>query len=297
MSWWVTRRVAKQKQSHGLLLVSRGFLVPFVANAAWAVAINTIFSEPDLFLDLSAGGLSQTFISLVFVLISWAGSVIALASYFTMFCFIVYGISIMVPTDRLAPGDTPGSLLVSTLARTGRGTLSGIIAGIIWGGVTILTQFVFFSIFHDAILANVQSSIPGPQPLLPGFPQFGFTQPPDPAQLITAYAHAISTITLILGLLAGGVLGLAMAVFKTPLRISRVALKSTLLGLAAWAIYTIPSLFQSNPLGDGARLFALCAGLVSALVSSSFLGVLYWRVSPRTIIDSQFAKIVEGSQS
>lgn len=298
IAWWAIRRIAKREQSKGFLLVSRGFLVSLFASAAWTLTFWTIFDGPYLSFDLYSAGLSQAFISLVSIMIYWAGYVILVGGFFTMSCFIVCGISILVPPDSSSSGIVQGSLLFNRLARAGRGALSGVIAGMVWGGTSILGQFAFFLIFHDAILANVQSSIPSPQPLLPGFPEFGFTQPPDPGQLIAAFAYTTAIITLILGLFVGGVFGLVMAIFKTQQsRVGSVVLKSNLLGLATWAVYTIPSLFESTPLGEDARLFATGTGFVSALVSSSVLGTLYWRITPRTNVDSQSVKLVTGSPS
>ena len=108
-----------------------------------------------------------------------------------------------------------------------KGIIAGLFSGIVWAAVGAIGVAVIVSVYHDRLVADIQPRIPPPQPILPGFPQLGYTTPPTADQLIqTAVGMGVSWI-FFLGLLVGPVLGLVFSSLEKSFpRTMNVILKS-----------------------------------------------------------------------
>jgi hypothetical protein len=63
-----------------------------------------------------------------------------------------------------------------------RGIIAGFFSGMVWAIFVATGVAVIVSVNHNKLVALVQPRIPPPHPLLPGFPQLGYTTPPTAVQ-------------------------------------------------------------------------------------------------------------------
>jgi len=178
-----------------------------------------------------------------------------------------------------------------------RGIIAGFFSGMVWAFFVATGIAVIVSVNHDKLVALVQPRIPPPQPLLPGFPQLGYTTPPTADQLIQTAVGMVVSWIFFLGLVIGPVLGLVFSwLEKSFPSNTNVIVKSTIFGLVADLLYALVEVPQSTPLGDEARVYGYAFSFLGAAVSGAVLGFLYKRLGGGIIIQHQLNEYEEEGQ-
>jgi len=181
---------------------------------------------------------------------------------------------------------------VSILGDGSKGIFAGLLSGIVWAFIVATGVAVIVSVYHDRLVALIQPRIPPPQPILPGFPELGYTTPPTADQLIqTAVGMAVSWI-FFLGLIVGPVLGFVFSwLEKSFPRNMNILARSTIFGIVADLLYALAQFpQQSTPLGDEARVYGLAISFLAAAVAGLVLGFAYKRVGGGVIDQHQLAE-------
>jgi hypothetical protein len=179
-----------------------------------------------------------------------------------------------------------------------RGFIAGLPAGFVWAFVTSIGLVIEISVFHGRIVAYVQSRIPPPQPLLPGFPEFGTTTAFTVDQLIQDVIGAIVFRFFMIGLGVGPILGIIFSWLdkKSPRR--NLIVKSLAFGILANTLF---ALLQFSPpyssFGLEARSVLAMFSYFSAILASLVLAAVYKKLGelgPRRI-QSQLTDFQTGN--
>ena len=176
-----------------------------------------------------------------------------------------------------------------------RGITAGFFSGIVWAFIVATGIAVIVSVNHDTLVALVQPRIPPPQPLLPGFPELGYTTPPTADQLIQTAVGMVVAWIFFLGLVIGPVLGLVFSwVEKSFLRTVNVIVKSVIFGVVADLLYALVEVPQSTPLGDEARVYGYLSSFLAAAIAGVVLGFVYKRLGGGLVVQHQLTEYEEG---
>jgi uncharacterized membrane protein YagU involved in acid resistance len=180
-----------------------------------------------------------------------------------------------------------------------KGIIAGLFSGIVWAVVGATGVAVIVSVYHDRLVAYVQPRIPPPQPILPGFPQLGYTTPPTADQLIqTAVGMGVSWI-FFLGLFLGPVLGFVFSwVEKSFARTMNVIVKGAIFAVVADMLYALvqfPDL--SAPLGVEVRVYSFAFSFLAAAIAGLVLGFLYRRLGGGVIVQHQLTEYDVGQRT
>jgi hypothetical protein len=172
-----------------------------------------------------------------------------------------------------------------------KGVTAGFLSGIVWAFIVATGIAVIVSVNHDKLVALVQPRIPPSQPLLPGFPELGYTTPPTADQLIQTALGMVVAWIFVLGLVIGPVLGLVFSeVEKSFPRNMNVIVKSVIFGLVADVLYALVEVPQSTPLGDEARVYGYLSSFLAAAVAGVVLGFAYKRLGARAVVQHQLSE-------
>lgn len=172
-----------------------------------------------------------------------------------------------------------------------RGITAGLFSGIVWAFIVATGIAVIVTINHDKLVALVQPRIPPPQPLLPGFPELGYTTPPTADQLIQTAVGMVVAWIFFLGLVIGPVLGLVFSFVEKSLpRTMNVIVKSIIFGVVADLLYALVEVPQSTPLGDDARVYGYAFSLLAAAIAGVVLGFAYKRLGAGGVVQHQLSE-------
>ncbi len=179
-----------------------------------------------------------------------------------------------------------------------KGIIAGLFSGIVWAILGATGVAVIVSVYHDRLVADIQPRIPPPQPILPGFPQLGYTTPPTADQLIqTAVGVGVSWI-FFLGLIVGPILGLVFSSLEKSFpRTMNAILKSIIFAVVAdllYALVVFPQ--QSNPLGVEVQVYSWAFSFVAAAIAGLVLGFLYRRLGGGVIVQHQLTEYEAGQR-
>ena len=179
-----------------------------------------------------------------------------------------------------------------------KGILAGLFSGIVWAIIAATGVAVIASVYHDQLVADIQPRIPPPQPILPDFPQLGYTTPPTADHLIqTAVGMAVSWV-FFLGVVVGPILGLVFASLEKSFpRTMNVILKGIIFAVVAdllYALVVFPQ--QSNPLGVEVQAYGYAFSFVAAAIAGLVLGFLYRRLGGGVIVQHQLTDYEAGQR-
>ena len=179
-----------------------------------------------------------------------------------------------------------------------KGILAGLFSGIVWAIIAATGVALVASVYHDRVVADIQPRIPPPQPILPGFPQLGYTTPPTADQLIqTAVGMAVSYI-FFLGVIVGPILGLVFASLEKSFpRTMNVMVKGTIFAVVAdllYALVVFPQ--QSNPLGVEVQVYSYALSFLAAAIAGLALGLLYRRLGGGVLVQRQLSEYELGER-
>jgi len=176
-----------------------------------------------------------------------------------------------------------------------RGILAGLFSGLVWALIVATGIAVIVSVNHDKLVALVQPRIPPPQPLLPGFPELGYTSPPTADQLIQTAVGMVVSWIFFLGLVIGPVLGFVFSwLEKSFPSNTNVTVKSTVFAVLADFLYALVEVPQSTPLGDEARVYGYAFSFLAAAIAGVVLGFLYKRLGGGVIVQHQLTEYEAG---
>lgn len=176
-----------------------------------------------------------------------------------------------------------------------KGITAGFFSGIVWAFIVATGIAVIVSVNHDTLVALVQPRIPPPQPLLPGFPELGYTTPPTADQLIQTALGMLVAWIFLLGLVIGPVLGLVFSwVEKSFPRTVNVIVKSVVFSVVADLLYALVEVPQSTPLGDEARVYGYLSSFLAAAIAGVVLGFVYKRLGGGLVVQHQLIEYEKG---
>jgi hypothetical protein len=176
-----------------------------------------------------------------------------------------------------------------------RGIIAGFFSGMVWAFFVATGIAIIVSVNHDKLVALVQPRIPPPQPLLPGFPQLGYTTPPTADQLIQTAVGMVVSWIFFLGLVSGPVLGLIFSwLEKSFPSNTNLIVKSTVFAFLADLPYALVEVPQSTPLGDEARVYGYAFSFLAAAVAGVVLGFLYKRLGSGVMVQHQLTEYEAG---
>jgi uncharacterized membrane protein YagU involved in acid resistance len=179
-----------------------------------------------------------------------------------------------------------------------KGIVAGLFSGIVWAFFVATGVAVIASVYRDQLVADVQPRIPPPQPILPDFPQLGYTTPPTADQLIqTAVGMAVSYI-FFLGVIVGPILGLVFSSLEKSFpRTFNIIVKGIIFAVVAdllYALVVFPQ--QSNPLGFQVQLYSWAFSFLAAAMAGLVLGFLYRRLGGGVIVQHQLTEYEPGQR-
>jgi len=176
-----------------------------------------------------------------------------------------------------------------------RGIIAGFFSGMVWALFVATGIAVIVSVNPNKLVALVQPRIPPPHPLLPGFPQLGYTTPPTADQLIQTAVGMVVSWIFFLGLIIGPVLGLVFSWLEKYFPSNtNVIVKSTVFAVLADLLYALVEVAQSTPLGDEARVYGYAFSFLAAVVAGVVLGFVYKRLGSGVIVQHQLTEYEAG---
>jgi len=179
-----------------------------------------------------------------------------------------------------------------------KGILAGLFSGIVWAFIAATGVALTASVYHNQLVANIQPRIPPPQPILPDFPQLGYTTPPTADQLIQTAVGMAASYIFFLGVIVGPILGLVFASLEKSFpRTMNVIVKGTIFAVVADLLYAL-AVFpkQSNPLGVEVQVYSYAFSFLAAAIAGLVLGFLYRRLGGGVIVQHQLTEYEPGQR-